>query len=167
MRIVRKLAPSAAVVATLVLGAATPAIDRSDDGATAARRMDTILRSLSVDGLCPTNCEFSPCPGDTHNNTEQEGGNDGGEIHSCAYGPEGCAAHECSISAIERDEIGELATLMARLDGPSIHVLDLEHEAFLLNTDRAALQIIGCGGQVMLSRNLSPNQATQVSAFDR
>jgi hypothetical protein len=82
-----------------------------------------------------------------------------GPSHDCGYNSGYCDWHEerCGGDP-ERRRIAELQKLIPSLDGDGIRYLVESTEAFTLNHDRRAVQVLGCGGDVVLSVNLTPTQ---------
>ncbi len=120
--------------------------------------VDAILASL-VFGDCPTNCEFAICGGVAHRNQEDAGGNDGGEVHSCAVSTNGCGDHSCGPTETFLD----LESLIPHLDGDEIRTMQRQYTNFSVNAERGVIQVFGCKDRVALSLNLTDTQRAQLN----
>ena len=153
-----------AAAATLLLAAARnwPAA-ASPEEALAITRVEVVLSAIKL-RACDTNCEFSTCTAPSHKNIAHPQGNDGGEIHTCATSPGGCEDHVCNVSAAP--EIQQLEKLIPQLNGRALHALAGQYAALTINTERGAVQVLGCGQKVLLSLNLTDQQAAQLAAVE-
>ena len=141
----------------LLAAAGAPAVNGPTDETLVVRRVEAVLASLS-NLSCGTNCEFGGCVGSEHQNWTHSGGNDGGERHTCAFSSAGCGDHTCN----ETIGIRELETLVPSLDGASLQTLAAKHDGLLVNAERGAIQVLGCGGQVVLSVNFTEQQSREL-----
>lgn len=119
-------------------------------------RVGSILATLPTLSDCSSQCTTSDCEGSDHEN-HAGGTTHGGSRHGCAYNPGGCARHQ-EFCTKDAPPIGQLQKLIPSLDGEGIRYFVRSTEAFTLNLDRRAVQVLGCGGNVILSLNLTPTQ---------
>jgi hypothetical protein len=59
--------------------------------------------------------------------------------------------------------MGQLQQLIPSLDGAGIQYFLDSTEAFTVNLDRRAVQVLGCDGKVALSMNLTPTQEQELA----
>lgn len=149
---------SAAAVVVVLAGAAPALVDDSPPAAEA--QVAQLLTNMGALRQCTTNCEFDCASSDQHANYTHAGGNDGGEIHSCAWSSNSCRDHSCSVSMNE--QLSQLQTLVATLDGTALRRLDEQHALLFINRDRHAVQILGCEDQIVLTMNLTRAQASEL-----
>lgn len=154
----------ALVGSTLVVaGAAAPMRTEGAVGSVAAHRVEAILKRLPLpQDECPSNCEFTPCTGGAHKNAAHAQGNDAGEIHSCATSAGGCEDHACNFLFML--DVRVLEELLPILDAKALMAMDRKYQQVSLNTKRSAVQVVGCGGKVVLSLNMTRQQAEGLSA---
>jgi hypothetical protein len=119
-------------------------------------RIASILASLAAP-MCMTRCTTFDCEGMEHEN-HYGGAVADGPVHTCGYNEGGCAWHQQQCTK-DGPVIGQLPELIESLDGDGILYFVEAAEAFTLNADRRAVQILGCDGNVFLSKNLTPTQA--------
>lgn len=152
MRFSKALIPVGVCLVVLISTAGHPAGDEPT-AESAASAVAAILGALPF-GDCPTNCEFYACGGSGHRNLETAGGNDDGEVHSCAHSSNGCADHSCGAT----ETFADLEVLIPHLDAESLRMMQRKYSNFAVNAERGAVQVFGCKDKVALSLNLTEAQ---------
>lgn len=123
-------------------------------------RVGSILATLVWD--CSQTCTWN-CDTSGYHEVEDEGVGAERPVHECGYNSGGCTWHEERCGEPGRRGTAELQKLIPSLDGDGIRYLAESIEAFTLNLDRRAVQVLGCGGDVVLSVNLTPVQESQLA----
>jgi hypothetical protein len=119
-------------------------------------RVGSVLATLTVD--CWRKCTWN-CQDPDYHETTGSGTTAEGPYHDCGYNTLGCEWHEENCGGgPTRGGIAELEKLIPSLDGEGIRYLVESTEAFTLNFDRQAIQVLGCGEDVVLSVHLTPMQ---------
>jgi len=125
-------------------------------------RIGSILATLPALDQCWTRCTTDGCTGQDHRNYWGVGSDDG-PVHTCGSNEGGCAWHREQCTKQEGPPIGQLQKLIPSLDGDGIRYFLESTEALTLNTDRRAIQLLGCDGEVILSVNLTPTQELELA----
>ena len=127
-------------------------------------RIGSILATLAVPPDCSSGCS-DDWQQDYHENHAEPNGGFGGSRHGCGFNTLSCGWH-AGFCHVEGPVMGELQKLIPSLDGDGIRYFVESTEAFTLNLDRRAVQILGCGGKVVLSMNLTPEQELELITLD-
>jgi len=124
-------------------------------------RVGSLLATLTVD--CYLKCTWN-CLDEGYHETTGSGTTAEGPYHDCGYNTLGCDWHEerCGGGPTRRG-IAELEKLIPSLDGNSVLGFVQSTETLTLNLDRRAVQVLGCGGDVVLSVNLTPTQELELA----
>lgn len=164
------LASSAVALALASVAAARPT-------ALSPAAADVVTTLQALDGeecttICSYNCESGP-QGPRHYNQEPfdpekyPPGN-GGEDHSCAWGPEGCGEHACEGGeSLSRINLEELPAAIGSLNAEELAAVDRMSDRLRINWDRKAVQVFGCGDAVLVSRRLTSIQRMGLSSQAR
>lgn len=82
-------------------------------------------------------------------------------------GQHGCQTASCEFhqheECDEEENLDDLLMALSTLDGPDLQrLLDRNPDRLLWNTDRGAVQLLGCGEKVALSIHMSDQQVTSL-----
>lgn len=141
----------------LLAAADAPTTRRGDAEHYLANSVERSLVAVSASS-CSLNCEFT-CSGNNHQAWPRAGGNDGGEQHGCTMSPEGCGAHTCNPTLMSA--IDKLEAMLPEMSGASLDALQRRHADLVVNLERGAVQVRGCGGDILLSINLGERQRAE------
>jgi hypothetical protein len=82
--------------------------------------------------------------------------------HGCEwFNGVGCAVHDCAAIGGEGDlDIASLVDRLRRLSSDELRQVSAGSTRLILNTERAAFQLIGCNNQVLMTVNVSSLRRT-------
>ena len=131
-----------------------------------------VFAPLSSDD-CDASCEDditeecgSPLyPGHKYDKNGDKGWLDDGSMNHC-YGAQSCAGHghDDNCNPTEEDAVDVLASVLPTLKSGEIQgILRRNPDRLRLNVRRSALQMLGCGGLVDMSLELTPEQVLLVA----
>lgn len=110
-------------------------------------------------GCGTTTC--GECIGTPHFVTQTSGGESKGPYHNCIGTEMGCEYHACGETG-GMAMISDLSRVLPRLNAQDLSKLQEPDDAFLVNRERGAVRLTGCGGLVVLTLPLSQAQADQL-----
>lgn len=118
------------------------------------------LEEALAEASCDMQCVYAVCQAGEHAITGSGGEEDEipalGPAHSCGHPMGLCKDHACTTAMQLNLEI--LHDLVPSLDSESIRDLVADSDQAVVNPDRGALQVLGCGGAALLSIPLRSDQ---------
>ena len=121
----------------------------------------TILNSATLvanGAACDIDCSYFCISSTDHRTWTDDHGDFFGARHGCIDTMLGCGYHDCQPFA--HGDLDRLEELLPRLDPTDLVTLtSTAHSRLLINHERRALQVVGCGDAIVLSLPASEQQA--------
>jgi hypothetical protein len=152
----RVVALGTGAFAGVVLMAAAP---RTEEPIASRAQLATLLARVASEA-CPLQCQWDCLDDDKHSTEEHVNGTNGGTNHSCEFTEKGCQDHSCSEMLAQTD-LAQVEVMLRSMSVDDLLAVAEEQPRLALNEQRNAIQLEGCGGRMLLSIGLSPEQAAQ------